>query len=44
MGQTYLYVELPDVIKENFTSDTSSLKKFSWVEKIGLALINYIEI
>jgi len=44
MGQTYLYVELPDVIKENFTSDTSSLKKFSWVKKIGLALINYIEI
>lgn len=44
MGQTYLYIELPDVIKENFTSDTSSLKKFAWVEKIGLALINYIEI
>ena len=38
MGQIYLYIELPDIIKEN------SQKKFAWVKKIGLALINYIEI
>ncbi len=44
MGKTYLYVELPIIQMENFTSDSSNIKQFAWVEKIGLALVNYIEI
>jgi hypothetical protein len=44
MGMTYLYVELPNIQMENFTSDNSTIKKFAWVEKIGLALINFVEI
>lgn len=43
MGMTYLYVELPNIQIENFTN-TSIVKKFAWVEKIGLALINFIEV
>jgi hypothetical protein len=42
MGMTYIYVELPNIQMENFNNNTN--KKFSWVQKIGLALINYIEI
>lgn len=42
MGLTYLYVELPNIQLENFTNLTNN-KKFAWNEKIGLALINFIE-
>ena len=41
MGMTYIYVELPHIQMENFNNNN---KKFSWVQKIGLALINYVEI
>jgi hypothetical protein len=41
LGQSYLYLELPDIQIENFTNRP---RKFAWVEKIGLALINFIEI
>jgi hypothetical protein len=44
MGMTYLYVELPNIQMENFASSSSNIKKFAWVEKIGLALINFVEI
>jgi hypothetical protein len=44
LGMSYLYVKLPDIQIENFVSNSSTLKKFSWVEKIGIALINFIEI
>ena len=37
MGMTYLYVELPQISSINSS-------KFAWTEKIGLALINFIEI
>jgi len=37
MGQTYLYIELPGILSNN-------QKKFAWVKKIGLVLINFIEI
>ena len=43
LGQTYLYVELPDIIKENHSSLPTGIKKFAWVKKLGLALINYID-
>lgn len=44
MGMTYLYVELPNIQMENYSNENSSNKKFAWVEKIGLALINFVEI
>jgi hypothetical protein len=44
MGMTYLYVELPNIQMENFTNNLNDIKKFSWVDKIGLALINFVEI
>jgi len=41
VGMMYLYVELPYIQLEN----TSSInKQFAWVKKIGLALINFVEI
>ena len=42
MGMTYIYVELPNIQMENFNNNNN--KTFSWVKKIGLALINYVEI
>jgi hypothetical protein len=44
LGQSYLYIKLPDIQIENFTSNSSTLKNFSWVEKIGIGIINFIEI
>ena len=41
LGKSYLYVELPNIQLENFNN---TKKNFSWVEKIGLALINFIEL
>jgi hypothetical protein len=44
MGMTYICIQLPNIIMENFSTSSSSLKNFSWVSKIGLALINYVEV
>ena len=45
LGMTYLYVELPNIQMENFsTTNSTSIKQFAWVEKPGLALINFIEV
>ncbi len=44
MGMTYLYVELPNIQMENFSSSSANIRQFAWVEKIGLALINFVEI
>jgi len=44
LGMSYIYIKLPDVQIENFSSDSSNIKKFAWVNKNGLALINYAEI
>ena len=43
MSSMFLYIELPNIQMENFTT-TTNISTFSWVNKIGLALINYIEI
>jgi hypothetical protein len=40
-GMTYIYIELPYINREN---KSNIRKKFAWVNKIGLALINFIEI
>ena len=42
MGMSYIYIELPDIQMQNFSN--TFIKKFAWTKKIGLALINYIEI
>lgn len=44
LSSSYLYVELPNIQIENFDSLSSNIKNFCWVDKIGLALINYVEI
>ena len=40
LGTTYLYVELPTIIKDS----SNNIKQFAWVDKIGIALIDYVEI
>jgi hypothetical protein len=42
MGVSYLYVELPNIQIENFSNNFN--QEFAWSEKIGLALIDFIEI
>jgi len=44
LSNCYLYVELPNIMMENYATNAASVKSFAWVEKIGLALINYVEI
>ncbi len=44
LGQIHLYVELPDIIKENHSVLETGVKKFAWTKKIGLALINYVDL
>jgi hypothetical protein len=44
LGKIYLYIELPDIIKENHSVLDTGIKKFAWVNKIGLAIINYIDL
>jgi hypothetical protein len=44
LGMSYLYVELPPIQMENFSNSSSNVKQFAWVEKIGLALINFVEV
>ena len=44
LGGLHLYVELPDIIKENHSTLPTGIKKFAWVKKIGLALLNYIDL
>ena len=44
LGGIYLYVELPDIIKENHSTLPTGIKNFAWVKKIGLALLNYVDL
>lgn len=44
LGAMCLYVELPDIIMENHSILPTGIKKFAWVEKIGLALLSYIDL
>jgi len=39
-----LYFELPDIPKSHHCYLPSGIKKFSWVNKIGLALIKYVDL
>jgi hypothetical protein len=40
LSMTYLYIELPNIQLENFNNQ----QEFAWVSKIGLAIINFIEL
>jgi hypothetical protein len=44
LSKIYLYVELPSLTLSNHTSLPSGIKKVRWVDKIGLALIEKIEL
>jgi hypothetical protein len=44
LEQIYLYVELPDIIKENHSVLSTGIKKFAWVKKIGLALLSFVDL
>jgi len=43
IGMIYLYVQLPSIQLENIQINNLQ-KKFAWVNKIGLTLINFVEI
>jgi len=44
LGPIILYVELPDIIKENSSVLPTGIKNFAWVKKIGLALLSYVDL
>ena len=44
LEKIYLYVELPDIIMENHSVLPTGIKNFAWVKKIGLALINFVDL
>jgi len=44
LEKLYLYVELPDIIKDNPSVLPTGVKKFAWVKKVGLALISYVDL
>jgi len=44
VGSSYLFVELPDIIKNSNSTLPPDVKKFAWVKKVGLAVVNYIDI
>jgi len=43
LGQSYLFVQLPDIITSNHSILPQGIKKFAWNKKIGLSLIKYID-
>ena len=44
LGSAYLYVELPTIPLESHSTLPRGIKQFAWDEKIGIALINFIEL
>jgi len=42
LGSSYLYIELPNIQQEQFNQKL--IKEFSWTQKIGLVLINFVEL
>jgi hypothetical protein len=44
LGNMYICVKLPDIIRSSPTYLPSTVKKFAWVKKVGLAIINYVEL
>lgn len=44
LGAIQLYIELPDIIKETHSALPTGIKKFAWAQKIGLAILNYVDL
>lgn len=44
IGNCYIFATLPDIINSNHSSLPNGIKKFAWDEKIGLALIKYVDL
>jgi len=44
LGQIYVYINLPDIIKSNHSNLPNNIKKFSYVKKVGLAILKYIDL
>lgn len=44
LGQIYVYVKLPDIIKSNHSSLPNDIKKFAYVKKLGLAIVKYVDL
>ena len=44
LGPIKLYIELPDIPVSNHSVLPPNIKKFAWNKKLGLALINYIDL
>jgi len=44
LSSMFLYVELPNIQMENFDNTNTNITTFAWVKKIGIALINYVDI
>lgn len=44
LSNIYIYVKLPDIVKSNHSILPENIKKFRWVNKIGLAIIKYVDL
>jgi hypothetical protein len=44
LANCYLYVNLPDIITSNPSVLPSNIKQFAWNKKIGLSIINYVDL
>jgi hypothetical protein len=44
LGSIHLYVELPTIPQSNPSILPSDIKQFAWTKKIGLALLNYVDL
>lgn len=44
LHQIYLYIELPSISESNHSYLPTGIKKFKWVDKIGLSLIKFIDL
>jgi len=44
LEKIYLYVELPDIIKDNHSVLPSGVKQFAWVKKLGYALLSFVDL
>ena len=44
LANCYLYVNLPDIITSNSSILPPNIKQFAWNKKIGLSIINYVDL
>jgi len=44
LGQIYIYVSLPDIIRSNPSVLPTDIKTFAWVKKVGFAIIKYVDL